>query len=702
LQREYFSMTGASSRGLWRVLAVALLVGAVVAWSLLTGASGPARPALAQLPAENPFPRRLDIPDFPKGLDWLNSGPLSKKDLKGKFVLLDFWTYCCINCMHILPELKKLEEKYPNELVVIGVHSAKFDGEKETENIRDAILRHEIEHPVVNDAEHAIWDTYGVSSWPTMLLIDPEGKAVYGRSGEFKAAEVDTILKAAIPYYKKQGLLTAAPLKFPLEVEKTKTTPLRFPGKVLADEKTNRLFIADSNHNRIVVATFAGELLDVIGSGDIGKADGDFATATFNHPQGMTLLGETLYVADTENHMLRKVDLKKRTVVTIAGDGEQSPGARFRWVRGKPQQIQLNSPWDLWIHDDDLYIAMAGPHQIWRMSLDEATIGPYAGNGREDIVDGPLLPDEPYTPGFSSFAQPSGLTSDGTWLYVADSEGSSIRAVPFNRVKEVQTVVGTSELPGGRLFYFGDVNGPRSRVKLQHCLAVAYDNGKIYVADTYNNKIKVVDAKNGNTQLLAGTGDAGLSDDKPTFDEPGGLSIAKGKLYVADTNNHAIRVIDLKTKKVTTLAISGLNSPAKKKDGKPDFSGAAEVQLKTAAVKPQDGKITLAVDIEMPDGWKVNPLGKPSYWIDSPSEEGPVDRSAFGRKRLDKPGASWEIELPVTGSGDDTIRVSTNYYYCQKADEGVCKVGAVIFTVPVAISDDAKKSVVQLKHVSGE
>jgi DNA-binding beta-propeller fold protein YncE len=664
--------------------------------------------------AANPFPRRLDVPEFPRGLDWLNSGALHKKDLKGKFVLLDFWTYCCINCMHILPELKKLEEKYPNELVVIGVHSAKFEGEKETENIRDAILRHNIVHPVVNDADHKIWDMFGVNSWPTILMIDPEGKAVWGRAGEFKAEEVDTVLQTAIPYYRSQGLLSDEPVKFELESEKVAATPLRFPGKLLADEKSNRLFIADSNHNRIVIASLDGQLIETIGSGKQGHDDGDFATATFNQPQGMALLGETLYVADTENHMLRKVDLSERTVSTISGDGQQAasafPGAdRFaplddtkrRWV-GKPKATQLNSPWDLWIHDEALYIAMAGPHQIWKMPLDESEIGPYAGNGREDIVDGGLLPRTPYQLGFSSFAQPSGLTSDGTWLYVADSEGSSIRAVPFNPAADVKTVVGTNELANGRLFHFGDVDGPRNRVKLQHCLAVVYDAGKLYVADTYNNKIKVVDAKTGATKTLVGTGTAGRDDAAATFDEPAGLSLAGRKLYVADTNNHAIRVVDLETQQVATLAIAGLAAPQQSKDAKPDFSDAAQIKLKPVTVQPRDGKIMIEVSLAYPAGWKANPLGKPSYWVDSPASEGVIERGAFGRKRLDEPAASWTIELPVRGAGEDTLQVSTNYYYCQAADEGVCKVGAVVFTVPLTIADDAPGATVPLHYAVPE
>ncbi|HZL91933.1 MAG TPA: thioredoxin-like domain-containing protein [Pirellulaceae bacterium] len=661
----------------------------------------------------NPFRRRIDIPELPGERDWINSKPLSKKDLRGKFVIFDFWTYCCINCMHVLPELKKLEKQFPHELVVIGVHSAKFDAEKDTENILAAVLRHEIEHPVFNDADHLFWDTLAVSSWPTIYLIDPEGKAVWGRSGEFKAAEVAEVLNLAIPYYRKQNLLDERPFVLELAAEKQAKTPLRFPGKVLADETGNRLFIADSSHNRIVISSLDGKLLDVIGSGAIGRSDGDYKTASFDHPQGMALHQDTLYVADTENHLLRKVDLKAKAVTTIAGLGLQArhpwPGLNefgleneipTRFV-GKPRATALNSPWDLWIHDGDLYIAMAGPHQIWKMPLDEAEIGPYAGNGREDVVDGPLLPRMPYATGYASFAQPSGLTSDGTWLYVADSEGSSIRAVPFDSTQEVKTVVGTAELPLGRLFAFGDEDGPRDKAKLQHCLGVAFAGGKLYVADTYNNKIKVVDPESGETRTLAGTGKPGCDDEAGSFDEPAGIAHAKGKLYIADTNNHLIRTIELASGKVATLAIEGLAPPAPKGEKKPAFKNAVQEKVSLATLRPSDGQVKLNVSLQVPEGWKINSLAPMSYWLDSTKETGPADRTKFGKRKLDKPVAEFEVPVSVSGTGDDEVRVSLNYYYCQGGDEGVCKTGSVVFTVPLKIAADGDNAA-KLMHKIAE
>jgi sugar lactone lactonase YvrE len=511
---------------------------------------------------EPPFSRRLAVQPFPANLEWVNvARPIDLRELRGKFVLLDFWTLGCINCMHIIPELGKLEKAWPNELVVIGVHSAKFQSEKDADNIKQAVLRYGIEHPVVNDSQFVVWNSFGIQAWPSLVLIDPEGYAVWGHSGEITFERVDGVLRRAAPFYRQGRLLDARPLNLGTGADKVAKAPLRFPGKVLADEKGQRLFIADSGHNRIVVVRLDGLLLATIGSGAVGQADGDYAAAEFNSPQGMALDGETLYVADTWNHLVRKVDLAGKRVTTIAGTGRQNRDRPPMGRTSKPRATALSSPWDLLLDGGKLYIAMAGMHQIWVMGLDKPAIGVYAGNGVEDIVDGPIEPRRPYQPGYASFAQPSGLASDGQWLYVADSEGSSIRAVPLDAKRNVRTVVGTAQLPSARLFTFGDVDGRGEAVRLQHPLGLAFYEERLYVADTYNNKIKVIVPGTGETRTLAGSATAGRTDQQAAFNSPGGLAAAAGKLYVVDTDNHLIRVIDLRAgNRVSTLRVSGLEA----------------------------------------------------------------------------------------------------------------------------------------------
>lgn len=489
-----------------------------------------------KIPTENP------APELEGGTAWLNTGsPIKLKDLRGKIVLLDFWTLCCINCIHTLPDLAKLEKKYANELVVIGVHSAKFDNEKNSESIRKAILRYEIHHPVVNDAEMKIWQAYDANSWPTLALIDPEGNLLGTTSGEGKLPILEKAIEKLIQIHREKKTLNEKPIRFDTAKFRDKPGSLYFPGKVFADEKGKRVFIADSTDHRIVIADMNGKKIDVAGAGTPGKTNGAFEKAQFDDPQGMALSadGNTLYVADRRNHLLRALDLKARTVKTIAGTGEQD---RDRSEGGPALERGLNSPWALHLDGDRLFIAMAGHHQIWTLDLKENNLEPYAGDGRENIKDGPLFA--------ARFAQPSGLASDGKYLYVADPEVSAIRRVPMNGKGRVETLVGSG------LFDFGDEDGPGKDAKLQHAIGVAYHNGLVYVADTYNNKIKTIDLKSYEVKTFLG-GEA-KKGEEPLFNEPAGLHVAGDKLYVADTNAHRIRIVDLKTKEVSTLNLSGV------------------------------------------------------------------------------------------------------------------------------------------------
>ena len=493
-------------------------------------------------------PPKVKAPGLDGGVAWLNTKePIKLEDLKGRVVLLDFWTLCCINCIHTLPDLARLETKYGGSLVVIGVHSPKFPNEEKTESIRKAVLRYQIKHPVINDAKHAIWRRYQVRAWPTLVLIDPEGNFVGYTSGEGRYDVLDKYIGELVTEYKKKGTLKTKLLPFQLERRKESAAkhPLYFPGKILADAKHDRLYIADSTHHRIVITDLAGKLIETVGTGLEGKKDGSFDEASFSDPQGMARVGNILYVADRKNHMIRALDLKKKTVKVAAGTGKQDRFGRF--AQGDALKTGLNSPWDLLYHQGKLFIAMAGHHQIWTFNLTTNEVSPYAGNGRENIADGTLM-DE------SEFAQPSGLATDGKTLYVADSETSSIRAVPMNGKGKVETLVGSG------LFVYGDKDGTGKEVRLQHALGVAYKNGLLYVADTYNSKIKTLDPKTKECKTFS-LKEMGKKSKLPILGEPGGISFAGDKLYVADTNNHRIRVIDMKSHVVSTVGIEALTPP---------------------------------------------------------------------------------------------------------------------------------------------
>jgi DNA-binding beta-propeller fold protein YncE/cytochrome oxidase Cu insertion factor (SCO1/SenC/PrrC family) len=627
---------------------------------------------------------RVRAPEFEGGKGWLNTDrPLKLAELKGKIVLLDFWTYCCINCIHIIPELKKLEKKYEKELVVIGVHSAKFKNERDSENIRQAILRYEIEHPVVNDSEFEIWSQYTAHAWPTLFLIDPEGYIVDVFSGEGHMGDLDKHIGEIATDFRTKGKLNEEPLQILLEKHKVTSEILSYPGKVLADEKGQRLFISDSNHNRIVITSLSGETLEVIGNGQIGQTDGDFKTATFNHLQGVFLApdGNTLYVADTENHLIRKVDLKAKTVETIAGTGKQS--TKFNEF-GPARKVALNSPWDVEQVGNELFIAMAGPHQIWIMDLKTNEIGPFAGSGLEGRNDGIRYK--------AALAQPSGLTFNGKTLFVADSEISSIRAVDISDQGEVTTVAGS-----GDLFGFGDQDGTGESVRLQHPLGVEFSNGLVYVADTYNHKIKVIDPKDRTCKTFLGNGKSGKDDGKtPKFYEPSGLSVAGDKLYIADTNNNAIRVADLKTKEVSTLKITGLTVPASASP-KDILPNREDVSLK--AQKVALGKNEFVLDLKLPSGYHLNPESTQVYRI-KPLDNNIQLEENQQTASLKNPHLPLKIPFKASaGAEKATVEVQFTFAYCPiDSTKGACKIKTLVWNVPIEFDKNTKEQSIKIKH----
>jgi DNA-binding beta-propeller fold protein YncE len=359
---------------------------------------------------------------------------------------------------------------------------------------------------------------------------------------------VDQTIARLIQIHRKSKTLNETPIRFDTaKFRDQPDTPLYFPGKVLVDTKSNRILIADSTHHRIVVTDMNGKKIDIAGMGQPGRTNGAFDRAQFDDPQGMAIREDIVYVADRKNNTIRRLDLKTRMVSTVAGNGRQAPVLKN--VGGYAPEVALNSPWDLWLDGNRLFIAMAGSHQIWVLKLKESIITPAVGAGGENLLDGP--------PATALFAQPSGLTSDGKNLYVADCEVSAIRKVPMDLLGKVETLVGRG------LFDFGDRDGPGKlpegsdqkdkEALLQHAVGVAYHDGKVYVADTYNSKIKTIDLKTGMvTTFFDGITKDGKS---PLLNEPMGLSIAGDTLYVADTNAHRIQMINLKTSDIKTLEL---------------------------------------------------------------------------------------------------------------------------------------------------
>ncbi|XP_056635205.1 NHL repeat-containing protein 2 isoform X1 [Diorhabda sublineata] len=586
------------------------------------------------------------VQDFAPGLEWFNtSEPLSfAKHLHGKIVVLDFFTYCCINCMHIIPDLREIESKFSVEdgLVVVGVHSAKFENEKISSNILAAVQRYNISHPVVNDANSEMWKNCDVHCWPTLLILGPSANPIVMLTGEGHKKDLIIYIKNTLKFYKDKGMISnhKLPIKSAYHLLPDLKGPLLFPGKVtnILDENNHEILaISDTGNNRILVLKEDGTVMEQIGGKKLGFKDGNFEDAEFNNPQGLTFQNkDVLFVADTENHAIRKIDFKTRTVVTVAGTGKQGDDQ----IGGQKGPLQsISSPWDLCIYRtrdmdltfhpdgnppirDVLIIAMAGTHQIWALFLEDTvwwkckkymagTCINIAGSGREENKNNSY-------PNSAGFAQPSGLAlcQKNRELYIADSESSSIRRLSLADGK-VTPVVGGDRNPQN-LFAFGDKDGTLFDAKLQHALGVCItkDEKTLFVTDTYNHKLKRVEVTENTVSTITVPAEDTIDGTTSTFKEPAGIciSIDNKKLYITDTNNHQIKVLHLNNKynviKIEKLELKSLEENKQKiKNSSYEIITGKPVKLNSTG-----GKIIFSIYLNLEKGLNLT-NGAPQNWM---------------------------------------------------------------------------------------
>lgn len=643
------------------VFALAVVVGGPAAWRSIAG---------AQI--------LRDAPELEPNLGWLNTDrPLRLSDeLKGHVVLLDFWTYCCINCLHVIPDLKYLEAKYADEpFVVIGVHSAKFTAEGERDRIRNAMFRYGIEHPVVVDDSFAIWRKYRARAWPTFVLIGADGKIIGQTAGEGRRELLDEAIGRALEFARENGTLAERRVEFDLDAQVRPATGLNYPGKVRVlrahGDRQAMLAIADSANHRVVLTTYPdaegrSSVLRVIGGKDAGFADGFAEDTRFNKPEGMAYDAEggRLFIADRGNHAVRMIDMATFSVGTLVGTGEQSYD---RVGGGSGREQALSSPWDLELSPDGgtLYIAMAGPHQIWATDLESLETRAIAGSGIENSFDAPA-PE-------AALAQPSGLaiSRDGRRLYFADSESSGIRVVDFGSdPAEVRTIVGyrTPSLRENGLFYFGDVDGVYPEAQLQHPLCLTLidtpEGELLLIADSYNDKIKLIDPAQQRSTTWAGGGDGPAS---LRLYEPAGVDFnpADSRLFVADTNNHRVLMLDagepgeVRERAWREVMIAGLSQDA---DAEPE--GAVHV----SAAVDVGRSISIEIRADLPEGAKISPEFPASVRVRTRSEGD--EYKVVAQRTVTRPTLPLEVEVPE-GFGAETLIVEASMAYCFD-DESVC------------------------------
>lgn len=620
------------------------------------------------------------------GSQWLNvSRPLKPEDFRDKIVLLDFWTYCCINCIHVIPEIAKLEKEFKDDLVVVGVHSAKFDNERDTDHIRQAILRYGIEHPVVNDKDFRIWRTFDVRSWPTLMLLKPSGEVAKMFAGEGHTEELRKEIKSLIKATKNRS---KTPIPMALEREKVAKGELFYPSKLAYDESSKLLFVSDSSHHQIAAYTWDPKKPESLKpafrigkSGEPGNVNGSYSAARFRRPQGIVVSKNFLYVADTENHTIRKVDLRLKTVSTIAGTGTQGEKKEGKDLPAK--STALVSPWDLAFHPDDgnLVIAMAGAHQLWSLDIAKGKLSVIAGKGAEAIDDG--MPTD------NTLAQPSGLSSLLGSLYFIDAETSALR---FYFESYVKTLVGTG------LFDFGFKDGERKEAQLQHPLGLYADVTGVYIADSFNHSIRRYEPAKQALETVIGDGKpgegaaSGPEDGKTVrLNEPAGITkIAENVFVIADTNNHRLVLWNRTTGKAERMKIEGEKIA---QTSTPVTAVAAEEKrfsiklpntLPMAAAKVN--RTNPEIKVILPERYKMNAEGPSFLRLFEGAPPKAVFKQEWSREDLVN-----GVKLTATELKADTqYFLQGSFYYCLDTKDAVCEIASV--SIPVSVDSSGSET----------
>jgi thiol-disulfide isomerase/thioredoxin len=585
---------------------------------------------------------RVRAPELSGG-GWLNTGgrPLRLAELRGKIVLLDFWTSGCINCLHVLDELRPLEEEFGDVLVTIGVHSPKFLHEGEAAAIEAAVRRYAVHHPVLNDPELENWSQYAVKAWPTLVIVDPAGYVVHVAAGEGHAEALRRVIAGLVAEHEAKGTLRRGGSRYvPAEEQQAE---LAFPSKAVATAE-GRILVADTAHHSIVEFASDGEtVVRRFGSGERGAADGAFDVATFAEPSGLTLLPEAvaeqvgyhLVVADTAGHLLRGVNLTTGEVSTVAGTGKQWRNGE---TDGPAREVDLTSPWDVawWAPAGGVVVAMAGNHTLDLFDPVQRTVSRYAGTTVEGLRDGVLAE--------AFFAQTSGLAVQGNRLWLADAETSALRWIEDG---EVHTAVGTD------LFSFGHRDGDAEDALLQHPLGVAaLPDGTIAVADTYNGAIRRYHPESRKIETIA----AGLA-------EPSGLLVTEDALVVVESAAHQLRALPLSA------------------DAVQHAGDAHEVRRPPSVLAP--GEVELQVVFTPPPGEKLDDRFGPSTRLEisaSPPEL-LVDGGGVGT------GLTRKITL-APGHSEGVLQVVAQAASCDSdAEHPVCRVTRQDWGVPIRFED---------------
>ena len=471
--------------------------------------------------------------EMPADLPWVNAaGP---PDLSGQVVMLVFWSSACVHSRHLIATVdRELRRDRARAVAAVGVHTPTFDAQRGEAHVARVVRERGVDFPVLVDDERALWRGYGCSAVPTLILIDPIGQVRYLGGGEVVDEErLSAVIDALHDEAAVDGHLGAPPAPPAGADPWPRDSALAAPTKLAIDPYRRWLWIADTARHRLIAAdSLTGDVQLVAGTGSAGADDGALSSASFCHPRGMAVWDDTLFVADAGQHLVRAISLLDEQVRTVLGHGRRAVDAHGG---GTSTDQGLASPWDVAMHEDELFIAMAGAHQVWSMDPHTQVACSYAGHGRPALDDG-----EPIA---SGFAQPSGLACAVGTVAVVDAQSSAVRLVDVHH-SEVETVV------GGGLGDHGDRVGPFASARLQHPTDVAALGDDWVIADTYNDAVKRLRMDTGEVEAILGPAD-GLR-------APEGVVVDGDTMFVADTGNDRILRVDLSSGAAQEFAVRGL------------------------------------------------------------------------------------------------------------------------------------------------
>ncbi len=456
-------------------------------------------------------------PELPDTLEWLNlARPLRMSELRGRACALAFVSAGSAWSQQRLQELARLQARHGDRLQVLAVHVPRFEHERDARRTARRLALQGLGFPLAHDADWVAWQQFGIEAWPTVVLVDGEGRVRERVVGAADPVALESrVAELAAATSARPGAA------FALRPQPQPAMPLRHPSGIAVG--ADYLYVADSGHHRILECDHAGRVLRQFGTGRPDLLDGPADLAAFQRPHGLDLQRDALYVADSGNHAVRRIHLRSGEVETLLGNGRAAAPAvgEVSTAASTP----LDHPRAVLLSGGMLFVACRGDNRVWRYDLASRRLEVAAGSGALAVRDG--------SGEDAAFAEPVALAAVQQLLYVCDAAGSAIRSLN-ERTGQVSTLVGQDPWDHGR------ADGARHAARLQDPQAIALDPDApvLWIADAGNDLLRT---------LRLGGGELATHSLPERLHGPCGLAVAGGAVWIADTEAHAILRLDTRT-----------------------------------------------------------------------------------------------------------------------------------------------------------